>query len=122
MMKPLAVLLTLVAGWPPAFAAADPAGKPRADHAAASGTSVAEAPISQPMKITIGERVFTATLPDNAAADAFKAMLPLSLNMHDVNRNEKAGDLPSDLPTNDVNPRTIRAGDLMIWRSRTLVV
>lgn len=74
------------------------------------------------MKITVGRRVFVATLESNAAAAAFRALLPLSLDMHDVNRNEKAFVLSSEIPTTDVNPRTIRAGDLMIWRSRTLVV
>lgn len=74
------------------------------------------------MKITVGNRVFTATLEDNATAAAFKALFPLSLNMRDVNRNEKAFDLPSDLPTADANPRTIRNGDLMLWSSRTVVV
>jgi hypothetical protein len=121
MMKPLAVLLMFVAGWPPAFAA-DLAGKARAGNGAESNASFTEAPVSQQMKITIGKRVFTATLQDNAAAVAFKAMLPLSLNMHDVNRNEKAFDLPSDLPTSDANPRRIRPGDLMIWNSRTVVL
>jgi hypothetical protein len=120
-MKSLAVLLTLAAGGFPAFEA-DPAGKARAGNGAESGTSAAEAPVSQQMKITIGKRVFTATLQNNAAADAFKAMLPLSLNMHDVNRNEKAYDLPSRLPSADANPRTIRNGDLMLWNSRTVVV
>jgi hypothetical protein len=121
MIKPLAVLLTLVAGWSPAFAT-DPPGKTRAVKSAETGVSVTAAPVSQQMKITVGKRVFTATLQDNAAAVAFKAMLPLTLNMHDVNRNEKAFDLPSDLPTADANPRTIRTGDLMIWSSRTVVV
>lgn len=120
-MKSLAVLLTLVAGLSPAFAA-DSAGKAHASSAAESGASVSEAPVSQKMKITVGNRVFTATLENNATAAAFKALLPLSLNMHDVNRNEKAFDLSSDLPTADANPRTIRTGDLMIWSSRTVVV
>lgn len=121
MIKPLAVLLTLAAGLSPAFAA-DPAAKARGSSAADSGASVTEAPVSQQMKITIGKHVFTATLQDNAAAVAFKAMLPLSLNMHDVNRNEKAFDLSSDLSANDANPRTIHTGDLMLWSSRTVVV
>jgi hypothetical protein len=121
MMKPLAVLLTFVAGWSPALAA-NLAGKAAATSAAESGAAVTETPVSQHMKITIGKRVFTATLQDNAAAAAFKAMLPLSLNMHDVNRNEKAFDLPSDLPTADAKPGMIRTGDLMIWNSRTVVV
>ncbi|WP_414660147.1 cyclophilin-like fold protein [Horticoccus sp. 23ND18S-11] len=115
-MKSFIFLLTLVAGGFPTFAA-EIAGKAGAGKVAESG-----APVAQPMKITIGKRVFTATLQDNAAAVAFKAMLPLSLTMHDVNRNEKAFDLPSDLPTADANPRTIRTGDLMLWNSRTVVL
>lgn len=121
MIKSLAVLLSLVAGGSPALAS-DPARKARAGNDAKSGVSVTAAPVSQQMKITVGKRVFTATLQDNAAAVAFKAMLPLSLNMHDVNRNEKAFDLSSDLPSNDANPRTIHTGDLMLWSSRTVVV
>jgi hypothetical protein len=121
MMKPLAVLLTLLAAWSPAFAV-EPAGKARTGNSAESSGSVTEAPVTQHIKITIGKRVFIATLQDNATAAAFKAMLPLSLNMRDVNRNEKAFDLPSDLPTADAPPRPIRTGDLMIWSSRTVVV
>ena len=98
------------------------AGKAPAGNADESVASVRKSPVSQPMKITVGRRVFVATLESNAAAAAFRALLPLSLDMHDVNRNEKAFVLSSEIPTTDVNPRTIRAGDLMIWRSRTLVV
>ena len=74
------------------------------------------------MKITIGPHVFSATLADNETAAAFRARLPLTLTMHDVNENEKAFDLPARLPTADIDPRAIRAGDLMLWRSRTVVV
>lgn len=49
-------------------------------------------------------------------------MLPLKLNMADVNANEKVADLPTKLPTNDANPGRIQAGDLMIWTSRSLVL
>jgi hypothetical protein len=87
-----------------------------------SRAATKNAEVSQIMKITIGDRVFTATLQNNATATAFKALLPLTVEMHDVNRNEKAFDLPSELPTSDSNPRKIRTGDLMIWSSRTLVV
>lgn len=74
------------------------------------------------MKITIGKKVFTATLENSDAASAFAAMLPLTVTMHDVNQNEKAYDLAVRLPSTDANPRTIRTGDLMLWSSRTVVV
>jgi hypothetical protein len=74
------------------------------------------------MIIKIGEKTFTAKLADNATATAFKAMLPLTLNMADVNDNEKVVSLSGKLPTDDSNPGRIQAGDLMIWTSRSLVL
>ncbi|HEY5891945.1 MAG TPA: cyclophilin-like fold protein [Chthoniobacterales bacterium] len=74
------------------------------------------------MKVQIGSKTFTATLYDNATATAFKAMLPLTLDMSDVNRNEKYFKFSKNLPTNDSNPGAIHTGDLMIWSSRGLVL
>ena len=74
------------------------------------------------MIVKIGQETFAATLADNATATAFKAMLPLKLNMEDVNANEKVASLPAKLPTNDANPKRIEAGDLLIWTSRSLVL
>ena len=74
------------------------------------------------MIIKIGSRTFTATLADNATATAFKAMLPLTVNMADLNNNEKVVPLAANLPTNDSNPKQIQSGDLMIWSSRSLVL
>lgn len=78
--------------------------------------------LTKNMKITIGARVFNGTLEDNESAAAFSALLPLTLDMRDVNENEKAYELPSRLPSADVSVRTIRTGDLMLWSSRTVVV
>jgi hypothetical protein len=72
--------------------------------------------------ITIGQKTFTATLEDSATSAAFKAMLPLTLKMEDVNDNEKVSRLPANLPTKDEHPGQIQAGDLMIWTSRSLVL
>ena len=72
--------------------------------------------------MTVGERSFTITLADNEAARAFRELLPLALNMAELNGNEKHGELPKALPTSASRPGTIRNGDLMLYGSRTLVV
>ena len=74
------------------------------------------------MIIQIGSKTFTATLAENPTATAFKAMFPLTVNMADLNDNEKVVSLSANLPTNDSNPKQIEAGDLMIWSSRSLVL
>ena len=74
------------------------------------------------MKISIGNRAYLATLSDNPSATAFKAMLPLTVKMKELNNNEKFFKLSKALPSNDSNPGTINSGDLMLWGSNTLVV
>lgn len=74
------------------------------------------------IRITVGANTFTATLVDNPTASAFKAMLPLSLKMSDLHGNEKFFHLPSRLLSNDVNPKTIETGDLMLWSSKSVVL
>lgn len=74
------------------------------------------------MKIKIGNSTFTATLYDNATAAAFKSLLPMTVNMVELNGNEKYVDLSRSLPTNASNPGTIQAGDLMLYGSSTLVL
>jgi hypothetical protein len=77
---------------------------------------------SNQMRITIGSSTFRARLYDNATATAFKGMLPMTVNMSELNGNEKYFDLPVNLPTNASNPGTIQTGDLMIYGSNTLVL
>lgn len=79
-------------------------------------------PIGSKMKIKVGNSTFTATLYNNAAAIAFKALLPLTVNMVELNSNEKYVDLPRSLPANASNPGTIKEGDLMLYGSSTLVL
>jgi hypothetical protein len=74
------------------------------------------------IRITVGGSVFKATLEANDATTAFKAMLPLTINMIELNGNEKFFDFSDDLPTNVSNPRTINSGDLMLWGANTLVL
>jgi hypothetical protein len=74
------------------------------------------------MKITIGSQTFTVTLRDNPTTAALKAMLPLTLEMKELNGNEKYFHLQKDLPTDATNPGTIQAGDLMLYESNSLVL
>jgi hypothetical protein len=74
------------------------------------------------MWMTVGERRFAITLDDNEAARAFAAMAPLTLDMAELNGNEKHADLPKTLPTKASRPGTIRNGDLMLYGSRTIVL
>jgi hypothetical protein len=77
---------------------------------------------SMKLKITIGTNTFNATLYNNATVTAFKARLPMTLNMRELNGNEKYFDLPDNLPANASNPGTIQAGDLMLYGSNTFVL
>lgn len=79
-------------------------------------------PTGSQMKIKIGTSTFTATLFDNATAAAFKALLPITINMRELNGNEKYFDLAASLPTNASNPGTIQNGDLMLYGAKTLVL
>ena len=74
------------------------------------------------LKITISTNIFIATLYDNATAKAFKARLPMTISMTELNGDEKYFDLPERLPTNASNPGTIQTGDLMLFGSKTLVL
>jgi hypothetical protein len=74
------------------------------------------------IKITIGTVVFTATLYDNPSAAAFKAMLPLTINMTELNGNEKYYDFPNPLPTNPSVGGDIKVGDLTLYGNKVLVL
>ena len=74
------------------------------------------------IKIKVNSHIFTATLLDNKSVKAFKEMLPLTMQMTELNGNEKYFDLPNSLPTNSYNPETIKNGDLMLYGSKTFVL
>jgi hypothetical protein len=104
------------------------AGGCQADQSGSPSVAImyaAPAPVREEesrMWMTVGERRFAITLTDNAAARAFAAQLPLTLDMSELNGNEKHAELPKALPTNASRPGTIRNGDLMLYGTHTLVV
>ena len=78
--------------------------------------------VSDTLLIKVGGKEFKASLVDNPTTSAFKAMLPLTIDMRDLNSNEKFFDFTSNLPVNASNPGTINSGDIMLWGSNTLVL
>ena len=72
--------------------------------------------------LTIGDRTFTATMEQNSTAEAFRSLLPLTLEMLELNGNEKYHYLSQSLPTNRTKVGTIHAGDIMLYGDNCVVV
>jgi hypothetical protein len=96
------------------------AGEPEAVSRNAATTSAQ--PEEHRMWMIVGEHRFAITLADTDAARAFAAQLPLTLQMAELNANEKHADLSQALPTDASRAGTIHNGDLMLYGSDTLVV
>ncbi|AQV99153.1 hypothetical protein BJN34_35325 (plasmid) [Cupriavidus necator] len=106
------------------FGACEAGPSSTSSTAAAASHTVAAArkPEASRVWISVGEHRFAITLADNAAARAFVALLPLTLDMSELNGNEKYAQLPNALPTNVSRPGTIRNGDILLYGSDTVVV
>ncbi len=74
------------------------------------------------ISIKINGEIFNVTLEDNDAARALKEILPLKLDMNELNGNEKYFYLDNDLPTDSINVGQIHAGDLMLYGSNCIVL
>ena len=76
----------------------------------------------QNLIIEVGDKTFTATLYDNETVRALTEMLPLTLNMSELNGNEKYYYLDDTLPTNSQRPSGIKEGDIMLYGNSCLVL
>ncbi len=74
------------------------------------------------MWMTIGQQRFAITLEDSPTTRELAARLPLSLNMSDLNDNEKHVTLQRPLPTQTYRPGTIHNGDVLLYGADSLVV
>jgi hypothetical protein len=86
--------------------------------AAAAGTQ----PKQRRIWMAAGEHRLSVSLADTEAARTFAAALPLTLDMPDLNGNEKHAKLPKALPAEASRLETIHTGDVMLWGADTLVV
>jgi hypothetical protein len=74
------------------------------------------------IRLTVGSTVFTAELAGNATAEAFGSLLPMTLDMSELNGNEKYHYLSSSLPTDASCPGTIHTGDILLYGNNCVVV
>jgi hypothetical protein len=74
------------------------------------------------MKIDVGARTFSVTLEDNPTVAKLNSLLPMTLDMVEMNGNEKYVHLSSTLPTDEFKPGTIRNGDIMLYGDRSVVI
>ena len=72
--------------------------------------------------LTVREQAFSAVLLDNETAKEFAAMLPMTLDMSELNGNEKYFYMDDSLPTNAEQPGQIHTGDLMLYGDSCLVL
>ena len=67
------------------------------------------------IKLTIDNKILTATLADNATARDFASLLPLTLPMNDLFRREKFGHLPRAISDKGKRTHTYQIGVLAYW-------
>ncbi len=83
-----------------------------------AGTSESEISII----LTVGDHNFRAALLNNETTAAFIEVLPLTLDMSELNGNEKYFYMDNELPTDPCQPGQINAGDLMLYGDNCLVL
>lgn len=72
--------------------------------------------------LTVDGQTFSATLLDNESVRQFVEQFPLTLNMSELNGNEKYFYMDNELPTDSFQPGQIHAGDLMLYGNNCLVL
>ena len=87
-----------------------------------AGASAAPEEVEHVISIEVNGQTFSATLADNDTARAFAARLPMTLDMRELNGNEKYFYLNEPLPAAAQRVGQIRAGDLMPFGSDCVVL
>ena len=81
-----------------------------------------EEEMTRKITISAGGANFTATLADNRTAQAFASMLPLTLDMNELNGNEKYFYADFTLPVSSFRPGRIDTGDIMLYGNNCIVL
>ena len=78
--------------------------------------------VDKTMKIIIDNYEYVVNLENNNTVSELIDLLPLEVNMTELNGNEKYVYLDKKLPTNSSNPKHINKGDVMLFGDDCLVI
>ena len=74
------------------------------------------------MRVIVGGKTFPATLADNNTAEDFMALLPLTIDMAELNGNEKYYYMDYNFTVDASVPNMIHAGDIMLYGRNCIVL
>ena len=74
------------------------------------------------IKVIINDKTYTLKLVNNKTVEEFINLLPQTLNMSELNDNEKYVYLDNSLTSNSYNPKHIEKGDVMLYGDNCLVI
>ncbi|WP_227862244.1 cyclophilin-like fold protein [Clostridioides sp. ZZV14-6153] len=72
--------------------------------------------------LKIGDKDFVLKLYNNASVQTLLEKMPLTLDMKDLNKNEKYNYFTKDLPSSSESVKNIKTGDFMLYGSDCLVL
>lgn len=78
--------------------------------------------VSDTVKVFINDKEYKLNLYDNETVNSFIKLFPIEVTMKTLNENEVYVYLDEELPTNSSNPKTINAGDVMLYGDNCLVI
>ena len=73
------------------------------------------------VKLIVNGQTFRAVFYNNKTANALLKKMPMTINMKELNGNEKYHYFDTEFPTNEKTPGKISAGDIMLYGSDCLV-
>lgn len=74
------------------------------------------------MKLIIDNKEYQIELENNPTVDSFLELLPLEIEMSELNGNEKYYYLDQTLPTDSSVPSQIQKGDVMLYGNNCIVI
>ncbi|MDO6992611.1 cyclophilin-like fold protein [Brachyspira innocens] len=74
------------------------------------------------VNVKIKDKEYKLKLYDNQTAKDFLTLLPLTVNMNDLNRNEKYYNLSKNLTTKTENIGSIKTGDFLLYGNNCIVL